>query len=140
VRKTTCLAGAVMVSSGLVAAGAPAFADSADNDGVNAGNDNNLILLPVQTCDVTVTAVGSLIPLQSPQTNNCVNAPIVDHPQASRDDQPPDSTNPPGNPVPPGNSAQPDEPPVVAGARPVGHALPKAPTPAAVPGHHAVTG
>ncbi|MEU5852911.1 hypothetical protein [Saccharopolyspora shandongensis] len=61
-----------------------AFADSADNDGVNILNDNNVSIAPTQVCgaDATGTGTGAVQRLRSPQTNKCVNAPPVDHPSA----------------------------------------------------------
>jgi hypothetical protein len=64
-----------------MAFGAPAFADSADNDGINLLNDNNTSIAPVQTCANAITGVTTLL-LGSPTTNNCVNAPLLDHPSA----------------------------------------------------------
>ncbi|ASO22420.1 hypothetical protein FHR81_004223 [Actinoalloteichus hoggarensis] len=59
--------------------GGAAFADSIDNDGVNAINDNNISAVPVQLCGNNVAAViGVIIPLLSPQINDCTNAPITD--------------------------------------------------------------
>ncbi|MEU5852913.1 hypothetical protein [Saccharopolyspora shandongensis] len=62
---------------GMLSMGSAAFADSADNDGTNIGNDINTITAPTQTCGASV--VGSLS-LLSPQSNECVNSPLVDHP------------------------------------------------------------
>jgi hypothetical protein len=68
------------VTTGLLAAGSPALADSAGNDGVNVGNDNNIVIAPVQVCgDGLVGGVTNVV-LGSPQRNECVNAPLVDHP------------------------------------------------------------
>ncbi|TDC96421.1 hypothetical protein E1161_01705 [Saccharopolyspora aridisoli] len=62
--------------------GGTAFADSADNDGVNLLNDNNISAVPVQACGNNVGgAVGVVVPVMSPQDSECVNAPVVDHPQ-----------------------------------------------------------
>ncbi|TDD41576.1 hypothetical protein E1288_32200 [Saccharopolyspora elongata] len=62
--------------------GTAAFADSADNDGINAVNDNNVSAVPVQACGNNVgAAIGVVVPILSPQANNCVNAPVVDHPK-----------------------------------------------------------
>ncbi len=71
------IAGAVALS--MVTLGSAAFADSFDNDGTNENNDNNTITAPVQTC-ATTTSGSTLIPILSPQKNNCVNSPLVDHP------------------------------------------------------------
>ncbi|WP_190821704.1 hypothetical protein [Saccharopolyspora pogona] len=68
---------------GVLTLGSAAFADSADNDGVNAANDNNISAAPVQLCGNNVGAlIGVVVPILSPQVNNCVNAPVVDHPKA----------------------------------------------------------
>ncbi|MGP4019680.1 hypothetical protein [Saccharopolyspora sp. 5N708] len=58
-----------------------ANADSADNDGINVLNDNNLSVLPIQACGNNVAVLGAVVPILSPQLNKCVNAPIVDHPK-----------------------------------------------------------
>lgn len=69
---------------GVLSLGSTAFADSADNDGVNLLDDNNISAVPVQLCGNNVGAlVGIVIPVLSPQTNECVNAPIVDHPSTA---------------------------------------------------------
>jgi hypothetical protein len=84
VRIATRIAGVTGATAiGMATLGATAFADSADNDGVNTANDNNTITAPVQTCALTVVG-GALgpIPVLSPNTNNCVNSPLVDHPSA----------------------------------------------------------
>ncbi|MGI8307968.1 hypothetical protein [Saccharopolyspora hattusasensis] len=68
---------------GVLTLGSAAFADSADNDGVNAVNDNNISAAPVQLCGNNVGAlIGVVVPSVSPQVNQCVNAPVVDHPKA----------------------------------------------------------
>ncbi|TDD92058.1 hypothetical protein E1202_03695 [Saccharopolyspora karakumensis] len=59
-----------------------ANADSSDNDGINVLNDNNLSVLPVQACGNNVAVAGAVVPILSPQTAECVNAPILDHPSA----------------------------------------------------------
>jgi hypothetical protein len=83
VRIATRIAGVTGATAiGMATLGATAFADSADNDGVNTANDNNTITAPVQTCAITVTGAGVVLPILSPNTNNCVNAPLVDHPSA----------------------------------------------------------
>ncbi|MER7010057.1 hypothetical protein ABT324_01320 [Saccharopolyspora sp. NPDC000359] len=62
--------------------GTAAFADSADNNGINAVDDNNISAVPVQLCGNNVgAAIGVVVPVLSPQANNCVNAPVVDHPK-----------------------------------------------------------
>ncbi|MCI2421617.1 hypothetical protein MOQ72_29705 [Saccharopolyspora sp. K220] len=58
-----------------------ANADSADNDGINILNDNNASILPIQACGNNVAVLGIVLPILSPQLNECVNAPIVDHPK-----------------------------------------------------------
>ncbi|CAM00251.1 hypothetical protein [Saccharopolyspora erythraea] len=57
-----------------------ANADSADNDGVNVLNDNNISALPIQACGNDIAVVGVIAKLFSTQSTQCVNAPIVDHP------------------------------------------------------------
>ncbi|GAA2331841.1 hypothetical protein GCM10009854_03800 [Saccharopolyspora halophila] len=77
-KKAAIVAGA---AAGLMALAPMANADSMDNDGVNVLNDNNLSVLPVQACGNNVAVLGAVVPILSPQTSQCVNAPIVDHPQ-----------------------------------------------------------
>ena len=82
-RKTACIAGVLAASAGLLATSAPAFADSADNNGANVGDGNNLSVLPIQACNDNVgAAIGVVVPIASPQTGDCTNAPVVDHPSA----------------------------------------------------------
>ncbi|WP_258343190.1 hypothetical protein [Saccharopolyspora gregorii] len=76
-KKAVVVAGA---AAGLMALAPIANADSADNDGVNLLNDNNLSVLPVQACGNNVAVLGAVVPILSPQTSDCVNAPVVDHP------------------------------------------------------------
>ncbi|APU17243.1 MULTISPECIES: hypothetical protein [Actinoalloteichus] len=80
VRTSTRLAGATAAAAlGALAFGGPAFADSIDNDGVNAINDNQISAVPVQLCGNNVAAViGVIIPVLSPQINDCTNAPQID--------------------------------------------------------------
>ncbi|MEU6268966.1 hypothetical protein [Saccharopolyspora shandongensis] len=78
-KKAAIVAGA---AAGLLALAPVAYADSADNDGINILNDNNLSVLPVQACGNNVAVLGAVVPIVSPQINNCVNAPIADHPKA----------------------------------------------------------
>lgn len=60
---------------------AAAFADSADNDGVNLLDGNNISAVPVQACGNDIGAVvGLVVPVLSPESSDCVNAPIADHP------------------------------------------------------------
>lgn len=67
---------------GVVTLGTAAFADSADNNGINAVDDNNISAVPVQLCGNNVgAAIGVVVPVLSPQANTCVNAPVVDHPK-----------------------------------------------------------
>lgn len=84
VRIATRVAGVAGAATlGVLTLGSAAFADSADNDGVNLANDNNISVAPVQLCGNDVGAViGVVVPIMSPQTNQCVNAPVVDHPKA----------------------------------------------------------
>ncbi|GAA4829736.1 hypothetical protein [Saccharopolyspora rosea] len=74
------LLGAAAAAAGLMAIGAPAFADSADNDGINLLDDNNISVLPIQACNDDVGVLGIALPIASPQTGDCVNAPVLDHP------------------------------------------------------------
>ncbi|MER6990540.1 hypothetical protein ABT337_12980 [Saccharopolyspora hirsuta] len=67
---------------GVVTLGTAAFADSADNNGINLLDDNNISAVPVQACGNNVgAAIGVVVPVLSPQANNCLNAPVVDHPK-----------------------------------------------------------
>ncbi|MEV6232747.1 hypothetical protein AB0L88_33280 [Saccharopolyspora shandongensis] len=117
VRKTACRAVVLAAGAGMLVGGTPALADSADNDGINIGNDNNLSVLPVQLCGNNVGVLGAVVPIGSPQSSECTNAPIVDHPGA---DEPPaaepPAAEPPaaGPPVgePPAAGPPADEPPV----------------------------
>ncbi len=80
-RVSTRIAGVAGATAlGMVTLGSVAFADSFDNDGVNTANDNNTITAPVQTCANSLTASTAVVPVLSPTKNNCVNAPLVDHP------------------------------------------------------------
>ncbi|EQD84956.1 hypothetical protein ACFQ0O_02690 [Saccharopolyspora spinosporotrichia] len=76
-KKAAILAGA---AAGLLALAPVANADSADNDGVNVLNDNNISALPIQLCGNDIAVVGVIAKVDSTQTTQCVNAPIVDHP------------------------------------------------------------
>ncbi|GAB2659640.1 hypothetical protein GCM10027271_17920 [Saccharopolyspora gloriosae] len=78
-KKAVIVAGA---AAGLMALAPIANADSADNDGVNVLNDNNISAVPVQLCGNNVAVLGAVVPILSPQTSQCVNAPVVDHPSA----------------------------------------------------------
>jgi hypothetical protein len=78
-KKVAVIAGS---ATGLMALAPVAYADSSDNDGVNIGNDNNITVAPIQTCSLGLEGVGALVPMLSPENNNCVNAPLVDHPSA----------------------------------------------------------
>ncbi|GAB3285794.1 hypothetical protein [Parasphingorhabdus pacifica] len=97
-RKRACITGVVAASAGLLMAGTPAIADSADNDGVNVGNDNNVSVLPVQACGNNVAVLGAVVPLLSPQSNECVNAPIVDHPSVKPEKPKPEKPEKPEKP------------------------------------------
>ncbi|MDI2032858.1 hypothetical protein QFW96_29850 [Saccharopolyspora sp. TS4A08] len=76
-KKAVIVAGA---AAGLLALAPMANADSSDNDGVNILNDNNVSAVPVQLCGNNVAALGAVVPIASPNSSECVNAPIVDHP------------------------------------------------------------
>lgn len=82
-RIATRVAGAAGVAAlSIVTLGSTAFADTADNDGVNLLDDNNISAVPVQACGNNVgAAIGVVVPVLSPQSSDCVNAPVVDHPQ-----------------------------------------------------------
>lgn len=82
-RIATRVAGAAGVAAlSIVTLGSTAFADTADNDGVNLLDDNNVSAVPVQACGNNVgAAIGVVVPVLSPQSSDCVNAPVVDHPQ-----------------------------------------------------------
>ncbi|SFS38066.1 hypothetical protein [Saccharopolyspora flava] len=82
-RIATRVAGAAGVAAlSIVTLGSAAFADTADNDGVNLLDDNNISAVPVQACGNNVgAAIGVVVPVLSPQSSDCVNAPVVDHPQ-----------------------------------------------------------
>lgn len=78
---------AASVAAGLMSVGAPAFADSAGNNGINVLDDDNLSVLPIQVCNSGTTDLLA-IPLHllsdnegnSPHDVDCTNAPILDHP------------------------------------------------------------
>ncbi|WP_016698833.1 hypothetical protein [Actinoalloteichus spitiensis] len=80
-RTSTRIAGATAAATlGALAFSAPAFADAAGNDGINAVNDNNISAVPIQACGNNIAAViGVIVPLVSPQFSDCTNAPILDH-------------------------------------------------------------
>ncbi|MER5389191.1 hypothetical protein [Saccharopolyspora sp. NPDC002686] len=78
-RTSTRLLGAAAAAAAMLAIGSPAFADSADNDGINLLNDNNVSVLPIQLCGNNVGVLALVAPIGSPQANFCVNAPIWDH-------------------------------------------------------------
>ncbi|GAB3685246.1 hypothetical protein [Saccharopolyspora dendranthemae] len=82
-RIATRVAGAAGVAAlSIVTLGSAAFADTADNDGVNLLDDNNISAVPVQACGNNVgAAIGVVVPVLSPQSSECVNAPVVDHPE-----------------------------------------------------------
>ena len=80
-RTSARLIGATAAATALLAIGSPAFADSMDNDGINVLNDNNVSVAPIQACGNNVAVLGLTAPIASPNTSNCVNAPILDHPQ-----------------------------------------------------------
>ncbi len=63
----------------MLAVGSPAFADSYGNDGINVLDDNNTSVLPIQLCGNNIGVLAYVAPFASPQINNCVNAPILDH-------------------------------------------------------------
>ncbi|WP_312864429.1 hypothetical protein [Saccharopolyspora phatthalungensis] len=77
-KKAAIVAGA---AAGLLALAPVANADSADNDGINILNDNNISAVPIQACGNNIAVAGAVVPIASPQLNQCVNAPIIDHPK-----------------------------------------------------------
>ncbi|WP_245556169.1 hypothetical protein [Actinopolyspora mortivallis] len=83
-RTATRVAGAAGVAAmGMMTLGTSAFADSKDNDGINALDDNNISAVPIQACGNDIGAViGLVIPILSPESSECVNAPVVDHPMS----------------------------------------------------------
>jgi len=85
VRIATRVAGAAGIAAlGMATFGSAAFADTADNEGVNLVDDNNISAVPVQACGNNVgAAIGVVVPVLSPQVSNCTNAPVVDHPSHS---------------------------------------------------------
>ncbi|MEB3368239.1 hypothetical protein [Saccharopolyspora mangrovi] len=80
-RTAARIAGVAGAATAMLALAGPAFADSADNEGVNGANDNNISAVPVQLCGDNVAVLGAVVPVLSPQTPKCVNAPVVDHPE-----------------------------------------------------------
>ncbi|MCI2416676.1 hypothetical protein MOQ72_04515 [Saccharopolyspora sp. K220] len=77
------IASVATAAAAMLAVASPAFADSADNDGINVLEDNNVSAIPVQACGNNVgVLIGIVVPILSPQADQCVNAPIVDHPSA----------------------------------------------------------
>ncbi len=82
-RTSVRIACAALAAAGLSSVAAPAFADSIKDEGVNAIDDNNASVLPIQACnDNVAAAVGIIIPVLSPADAHCTNAPVVDHPVA----------------------------------------------------------
>ncbi|MEV6234075.1 hypothetical protein AB0L88_40050 [Saccharopolyspora shandongensis] len=75
------IAGVAAAAAAMMAIASPAFADSANNNGINLLDDNNVSAVPVQLCGNNVAVAALVVPILSPQINNCVNAPIVDHPK-----------------------------------------------------------
>jgi hypothetical protein len=77
-KKAAIIAGS---ATSLMALAPIAHADSADNDGVNVANDNNVSVAPVQLCGSALAGT-PLFQVLSPEQNQCVNAPLVDHPSS----------------------------------------------------------
>ncbi|NYH80410.1 outer membrane biosynthesis protein TonB [Actinopolyspora biskrensis] len=158
--KKTYLAGSVAATAGLLLAGTPSFADSADNDGINVGNGNNASVAPIQLCGNDIAVLGAVASVLSPESAECVNAPVVDHPSTGGDkpdepkepekpDEPdkpdkPDEPEKPDKPDKPEKPGEPDEPKQPEKPQHPGdedeEELPSAPTPVSPEGHAAVTG
>ncbi|MBA8827459.1 hypothetical protein FHX42_004855 [Saccharopolyspora lacisalsi] len=164
-RKKTYLAGTVAATAGLLATATPAFADSADNEGVNVLSGNDISLAPVQLCGNNVAVIGAVVSLASPQANDCTNAPIVDHPEHDGGGKTPEDPRSPGDdsedpgddgsedPKDPGGGSEdpgdPKDPGETDGKAGSGdwpsrsgqlEQVPTAPAPTTVTGHAAVTG
>ncbi len=164
-RKKTYLAGTVAATAGLLATATPAFADSAENEGVNVLSGNDISLAPVQLCGNNVAVIGAVVSLASPQANDCTNAPVVDHPKhEGGGDTPEDPRSPGDDSEDPGDggSEDPKDPKDPQGPKDPGGGsedpgdtedkagsgswpsrsgeLPTAPAPTTVTGHAAVTG
>lgn len=144
------MAGSVAATAGLLLAGTPSFADSADNDGINVGNGNNASVAPIQLCGNDIAVLGAVASVLSPESAECVNAPVVDHPSNDGDkdepDEPdePDKPDKPDEPDKPEKPGEPDEPKQPEKPQHPGdedeEELPSAPTPDSPEGHAAVTG
>lgn len=72
------------IAAGLMSLGAPAFADSTGNNGLNLLDDNDISVLPVQACPGKLTVLSDLIPVlnttsNSPNNVTCGQTPIKDH-------------------------------------------------------------
>lgn len=79
--------GVATTAAGLLATGVPAFAaDTANNNGVNIGNGNNVSVLPIQACGDNVAVLGAVVPVLSPTNTACDNASVADHPNAGGSD------------------------------------------------------
>ena len=87
-RKTAGIAGVVAAGAGMLTGTATAVADSTDNDGVNAGDGNNVSAVPIQLCGNNIAVLGAVVPILSPQDSSCENAPAVDHAQQDSDAEP----------------------------------------------------
>ncbi|WP_433871407.1 hypothetical protein [Saccharopolyspora sp. CA-218241] len=71
-------------AAGMLALAPMAHADSAGNDGINILNDLNINAVPINLCGNNVAILGVIVPVASPQTSDCNNAPIVDHPHVDK--------------------------------------------------------
>ncbi|GAA4856832.1 hypothetical protein [Saccharopolyspora cebuensis] len=71
-------------AAGMLALAPMAHADSAGNDGVNILNDLNINAVPINLCGNNVAILGVIVPVASPQTSDCNNSPIVDHPHVDK--------------------------------------------------------
>lgn len=83
-RTGTRIAGVATAAAAMLAIASPAFADTANNNGINLGEDNNVSAVPVQLCGNNIPVIGATLSLGSPQADKCVNAPIVDHPTVGK--------------------------------------------------------
>ncbi|MBB5155670.1 hypothetical protein [Saccharopolyspora phatthalungensis] len=79
VRTSARLFGAAAAATALLGIGSPAFADSYGNDGIHILNGNNASVLPIQACGNNIGVLAIVVPIGSPQFNQCINAPVWSH-------------------------------------------------------------